>query len=291
MVKRHVFPTFEWIDFTNSYLEEIEKEVSPIGLEATWIEDSLERGHLPKFEQRENMVFFILRAHAKDTTDRESTVEGISNKLAIFLLENTLITIHREPFPFFPNHLPPMESAEEWMISLMNLLILTYDEPIDNQIDQLDQLEKQIFFKKSESIPVEALYLQKNKARISKRILLFMQHVLHQWEPSPTLRPKYQDIKDSIVDHLLHYDEIMDSSNALVQTALSLSSQKSNEVMKLLTVISVFFLPLTFLVGVYGMNFDYMPELHLRYGYPLTWGVMLISCLLIYLWFKRKKII
>jgi magnesium transporter len=61
--------------------------------------------------------------------------------------------------------------------------------------------------------------------------------------------------------------------------------------MKLLTVFSAFFLPLTFLVGVYGMNFKFMPELNWEYGYYLTWGAMLSISIAIFIWFKVRKII
>jgi magnesium transporter len=59
--------------------------------------------------------------------------------------------------------------------------------------------------------------------------------------------------------------------------------------MKVLTLFSAYFLPLTFIVGIYGMNFDNMPELRYRYGYPIIMGLMLLIFLLIFFWFKRRK--
>jgi len=75
-----------------------------------------------------------------------------------------------------------------------------------------------------------------------------------------------------------------------MHTYLSVTAKKSNDVMKLLTIFSVFFLPLTFLVGVYGMNFDFMPELRWKYGYLFVWIMMVIISLVIYIWFKKRKI-
>jgi len=75
-----------------------------------------------------------------------------------------------------------------------------------------------------------------------------------------------------------------------MHTYLSVTAKKSNDVMKLLTIFSVFFLPLTFLVGVYGMNFDFMPELGWKYGYLFVWIMMLIISLIIYIWFKKRRI-
>jgi magnesium transporter len=68
-----------------------------------------------------------------------------------------------------------------------------------------------------------------------------------------------------------------------------LASQKTNEVMRILTVFSAFFLPLTFIVGVYGMNFQWMPELQVQYGYPAVMVFMALVTLLIFQWFKRKN--
>ena len=72
---------------------------------------------------------------------------------------------------------------------------------------------------------------------------------------------------------------------------MTFTAQKSNDVMKLLTIFSAFFLPLTFIVGVYGMNFHNMPELKLEYGYFIALFVMFAIAILIYIWFKRKRIL
>jgi magnesium transporter len=70
---------------------------------------------------------------------------------------------------------------------------------------------------------------------------------------------------------------------------LSSVSNKMNEVMKVLTIITTIFVPVTFIAGVYGMNFDFMPELHSKWGYPLTWAAMLIIIVLLLFYFRRKK--
>ncbi len=70
---------------------------------------------------------------------------------------------------------------------------------------------------------------------------------------------------------------------------MSLSSQRTNEVMRILTLFSVFFMPLTFIVGIYGMNFEFMPELKQRWGYPAVLILMALVAVAIYRWFKRKR--
>jgi magnesium transporter len=77
--------------------------------------------------------------------------------------------------------------------------------------------------------------------------------------------------------------------NQLLSIHFNVSTQRVNEVILVLTLFSVFFMPLTFIVGVYGMNFKVMPEIDWKYGYPAVWGLMVLVVLIIWQWFKRKK--
>src|SRR4029453_1529958 len=83
-------------------------------------------------------------------------------------------------------------------------------------------------------------------------------------------------------------DDLMEGLTNLTNLQLSLASQKTNQVMRILTVFSAFFLPLTFLVGVYGMNFQFMPELSHRWGYPAVGAVMVLVTIGIYPWFRKR---
>jgi magnesium transporter len=121
--------------------------------------------------------------------------------------------------------------------------------------------------------------------------LQITQNVINQIEVSEKSKTALQDIKDKLLSLVLGYDEVLENSNNLLNTYLSVNAQKNNDVMKLLTIFSAFFLPLTFVAGIYGMNFENMPELKWQNGYFMTLGVMVIIALVIYLWFKRKRII
>lgn len=108
-----------------------------------------------------------------------------------------------------------------------------------------------------------------------------------------------EDIKDTnrvyfvdVYDHLLRLSEMIESIQSITSeirdSFLSLNSHKMNKIMMILTVISSIFIPLTFIVGIYGMNFDYMPELRWRYGYFFVMGLMVILGSCMFLWFKHK---
>ena len=115
--------------------------------------------------------------------------------------------------------------------------------------------------------------------------------MINQLEVNEQSKTALQDIKDSLLSLLLNYDEVLENANNLLNTYLSVNAQKSNDVMKLLTIFSAFFLPLTFIAGIYGMNFENMPELKWQTGYFLALAVMLVVAVIIYWWFKRKRII
>jgi magnesium transporter len=83
-------------------------------------------------------------------------------------------------------------------------------------------------------------------------------------------------------------DELLDDVNNLLSMHIALAAHRTNEVVRVLTIFSVFFLPLTFIVGVYGMNFRFMPELQHPWGYPVVLGAMGIVTLAIYLWFRSR---
>ncbi len=106
--------------------------------------------------------------------------------------------------------------------------------------------------------------------------------------PADRTEPLYQDLRESADAYLFWVDQLLDQVNQLLQAHLAMSSNRTNEVMRVLTVFSAFFLPLTFIVGIYGMNFHFMPELDSRLGYPITLGGMFLLAVGIFIWFRRR---
>ncbi|MEA9413778.1 CorA family divalent cation transporter [Flavobacterium sp. PL02] len=287
------FESFHWLDIkgpTEAQLEDIAKKYN---LEVFPVKDSLEHGHLPKIEKIKNYDFIILRAYTANEFDNNSTVEELSNKVAFFYNENQLITIHRTPFLFlediFKSDLK-CKSVYELIIYIFKEIVKTYDAPSQWQTDQVDEVEKTIFLKKENKISLEDLYFQKAETRISKKLLVLTQNVINKIHVPDENLSALEDVKDNLVKLILAYEEAMEDAINLMNTFLSVTAQKNNDVVKLLTVFSAFFLPLTFLVGVYGMNFKFMPELEWKYGYLYAIIFMFVMCVFIYIWFKKKNI-
>jgi magnesium transporter len=284
------FENFIWVDVENPSEEDLISLDLPFKIDNYFLEDSLTAGHLPKLERVNDYIFMILRAYTAGDDLKAIEVGQLSNKLAFFIHEKGLLTIHRAPVAFLMDKTEDWESVDALVLDIIDDLLLTFDQPIKNQADKMDQLESFIFLKGGDNLSVENLYFEKAKARLAKKILFLMQQAINQFKVSENLTTTLQDIKDTLVDMLLRSEEIIEDANALLNSYMSFTAKKSNDVMKLLTIFSAFFLPLTFIVGVYGMNFDNMPELRWENGYFFILGIMVVISLLIFIWFKRKKI-
>jgi magnesium transporter len=166
----------------------------------------------------------------------------------------------------------------------------TFQKPTIDLSDKISEIERSIFLKDHRNILLEELYFIKSQARILKKVLHITQSVIEQSANNFISSNQYHDIKDQILNLLTYNEESVENSNQLMTTYLSISNQKNNEVVRLLTIFSAFFLPLTFIAGIYGMNFDFMPELNWKLGYLFCIFLMIVIVILIYLWYRKKRI-
>jgi len=285
------FEQFTWIDICNPEKDDLDHIASEYQLDYFQILDSLEKGHLPKFEKQQQYTFLILRAFMADPDEGITNISDLSNKMAFFYNDQQIITIHRAAFDFLEIGTLRFSASEELLIFLVNKILETYQAPAQFLADKNDQFESEIFLKDYTRISMEDLYYLKTETRITKKLLVIMQSAINHIEVSAKYKTALQDVRDKLVSLILSYEEVLETSSNLLNTYLSVNTQKSNDVMKLLTIFSAFFLPLTFVAGIYGMNFQNMPELAWPAGYFLTLGVMAIIAIVIYTWFKRRKII
>jgi magnesium transporter len=154
---------------------------------------------------------------------------------------------------------------------------------------EIDAIEDQIFLKNSKNNFLETLYYLKRKSSIGKKLILLTREVLSGIKTHHKTTTDLRDAIDLQLKLELFYDQLIEDVSNLLTIYISVSSQKTNEVMKVLTIFSVFFMPLTFLVGIYGMNFQFMPELSSQYGYIGVWIAMLLVSAVVWNWFKRRN--
>lgn len=285
------FQNFHWMDLENPKMSELSELVRPFGISLHLLEDTLQIGHLPKIEKVGEFNFLILRAYSAKNEENSSEISELTNKIGFFFKENLLITIHQRSFDFLHSIQGNFADAESLILKIAEKMLETFEGPADWLSEQMDRFEHDIFLNHSRKFSVEDLYYDKAKARACKKLMLLTQMVLNQISVKPANQTQVQDLKETVASLILQFDDFLDEANSILNIHLSTTSQKTNEVMKLLTIFSAFFLPLTFIVGVYGMNFQFIPELTWEFGYFLTWGIMAGISLVIYLWFKRKNIL
>jgi magnesium transporter len=152
---------------------------------------------------------------------------------------------------------------------------LLIDEPEKNHIQEIHMIKKRI------------VYLRKYISSLNKAVNALMNNDT----PFPDEDVKIY-IRD-VYDHTVHINEALVTSKDLQTTLLEMNmanvSNSMNRVMKTLTIVATIFIPLTFLVGIYGMNFRYMPELQWKYGYPTALGAMITIVIIMVIFMKRKK--
>jgi magnesium transporter len=294
-------PPFIWLDVVNPTSEELANIAGQYGLHSTSVEDSLEPEHLPKYERIGPVTFIIVRAFDEAATRDCSTVQEMTRKVAIFFSTDYLITIHRTEQPFLTALIakyqsPPPAGAERRrtflprvLIEIINCAIDTYERPLGEAETTIDKFEATVFGEHELGGLLQRIYTEKRRVTQMRRMLSHTLDVVQRLVPaSEPTAPLFQDLRENAQSMHSFAEGLVEDVNNLLSIQLALAQHRTSEVVRVLTVFSVFFLPLTFIVGIYGMNFDFMPELRQRWGYPAILVAMGIVTLAIFTWFRRR---
>jgi len=149
------------------------------------------------------------------------------------------------------------------------------DDPERELLEEIHELKREMIFFRKQVWPVRELIsgLTKSDSRLLRE----------------SNRIFFDDVYDHTIQVIDTIESFRDMLTSMLDLYLSTVSNRMNEVMKVLTIIATIFIPLTFVAGIYGMNFDFMPELHWRWGYFFVWGVMISVTAVMIVYFKRKK--
>lgn len=284
-----------WTDVLNPSKEEMEEISKEFHLDEHIVRDCMQPEHLPKYELVDDVHFLILRFYSPEAGKPIATIQELTNKIAIFYTDNFIITIHKSDASFLEDIRSKFSGAKkcssitELLVKIIWNALETFDQPAISLSEKVDFYESEVMLHKNNNDPVQALYLIKHQASVSHKVLMLMAEPINHQHPKKTEQAAVQDMRDQYLKMLTLYNQVLDDVNNLMNLSMSFSAKRTNEVMRVLTVFSVFFMPLTFIVGIYGMNFKFMPELDERWGYPAVLSFMVFITVVIYIWFKRKK--
>jgi magnesium transporter len=283
---------FTWLDICDPTLDELNEVAEKYGLHQSSVLDCLDSEHLPKYEVYDGIMFFILRVYDIQATFNSDSINEISRKLAVFVGEDFILTVHRSKQVFLQLVKDKCISQQLSVFDTAGLIfsnsLYSFEEPLEEINKVIDMYEERMFIRSRFPKQLQQFYILKRKASTIKKILFLSQEVSIRLSGHLDSIAK-QELRDNFLHIETEADQTIEAVNSLLHIYISLSSQKTNDIMQVLTIISVFFMPLTFIVGVYGMNFTNIPELEIPYGYYIIWTLMIIITIIIYVWFRRKK--
>lgn len=302
-------PNYVWLDVVQPTPDELRQIAQRYELHATSVHDSLDPEHLPKFETFDNYTFAIVRSWDELAERTGSTVQQLTRKIAVFYAPGFVITIHRKDQPWLSALTAKLASAvvekrasREFrpqltyylLTQLLNGVLESYLQPMEVMESRLDAFEELLFGGRGHDAAslrreLWEIHLLKRQVTLTKRLLWRTMDVVQRMTPaSGRAVTHFRDVHENAESYHFYADELLDDANTLLNVELALASHRSGEVMRILTLFSAFFLPLTFIVGVYGMNFVHMPELHQRWGYPAVLVLMGGVVAAIWVWFRRR---
>lgn len=292
-----------WINITGNCKPEILTALGEhYNLHPLSMEDVLNSGQHPKMERYDEYYFLVMYLLAGGE-------EIDARQVSIFWGKNYIITIEEEEegaFEILRSRIRKPQARIREMgtdylaYCMVDALVDCFFPRMEELREELDLLEENIFSNTEKDI-IEKIHNIKIKLLILGKLVWASQELINSMQneeaelTSPNIQLFLRDCYDHTVQLTHTIDNYREISNGLIDSYLSLISSQQNQVMKVLTMIATIFIPLTFLVGVYGMNFNpqagplSMPELNWPYGYVASWGFMILVSLAMIYYFKRRK--
>lgn len=273
--------------------------LEPYGIHELVIEDILSRKQRPKIEDYGNYVFTAAQVY-----HYTSTGKLYSDQVYVIIGKDFVLSFQQKPLGLF-SHLRRQMHENPHNILNKNTAFLAYcllDRIVDDYFivlesynNRVEVIDKSLFKNENSDILSKIHRLKRDAVRL-RRTLLPLRDVFYQL----AVRGDFAIFKGEstvylrdVYDHNMQLIESLDASRDMVLSMmdiyLSFQSNRMNQQMRVLTVITIIFMPLTVITGIYGMNFDNMPELHWHYGYFMVLGVMLCIIIGLLIFFSRRK--
>ena len=295
----HVKPNMvKWINVEGLHKPELVEKIGKIyNIHPLTMEDIVHVDQRPKFEDYEHYVVAIMKMISY-------TTEVESEQLAIVLCENTVISFQEphsgDAFDIIRNRLRQCKGrvrklgADYLAYALMDAVVDCYFTAIEKIGDKIEEIEEDIISNSDKKSLLQLYHLKREMIYLRKQVWP-MRDMINNMVRSETnlINPSsdiyLRDLSDHVTRIIDTVETYRDLLSGIMDIYLSTNANRMNEVMKVLTIMSSIFIPVTFIAGVYGMNFENMPELKTQNGYFITWGIMLSIIIGLMIYFKRKK--
>ncbi len=276
----------------------IEQLGKGFGLNSLLLEDVVNPHQRPKIDDYGDYIFGVFKMLYLDK-DNNLVIEHV----ALVLFEKCVILfqeLNEDVFGSVRDRLRQKSGrirsrkADYLFFALLDAIIDNYFLVLENLNSKIESLEEKVYSDPSSYVAQDIQQLKKEVLKIRRCVSPVRELVNRLIETeNPLISKDTKLFLRDVLDHCIEINESLqvyrEMSMSLMEMYMSNMSNKMNEVMKVLTIMASIFIPLTFIVGVYGMNFENMPELQSRYGYFVVWVVMVMLFLGMLIYFKRKK--
>ncbi|HNR66437.1 MAG TPA: magnesium/cobalt transporter CorA [bacterium] len=277
----------------------LEKLGAAFQLDRLVLEDIANTAHRPKSENFGEYLYFVGKLIDWDRGEKEISSEQIS----LVLGRDFVLSFTERERDIFDNIHKRLQNedgrlrksgADYLFYTLIDLLVDRYFNALEKLGDDIEQVEAAMMSDGDQASVRHIHHLKRDLLFFHRSVWPLRDAIISlQRLDTPLIdkktTPYLRDVNDHVVQIIDTVETFRDLTSSLFETFLSLSGNRMNEVIKVLTIISTIFIPLTFLVGVYGMNFHFMPELGWQNGYFAVWGVMILLASAMLIYFKRKK--
>jgi magnesium transporter len=292
-------PAVAWVNIVGISNEKfIDKVGTHFGLNALILEDTVNTLQRPKIDEYEDYIFGVFKMMYINEEQ-----ELVTEHVALILMKNCVLVFQEQEDDVFkgvreriilPAGRLRSRGSDYLFFALLDAIIDNYFEVLEHINHKIELLEEEVYANPHPEVARQIQMLKKEILKIRNWIYPVKELVNRLIDSENELITK--DTKLFLKDALDHSTEINESlqiyremSMSLMEMYMSNMSNKMNEVMKVLTIMASIFIPLTFIAGIYGMNFEYMPELQMKNGYFILLGVMAVLFIGMLIYFKRKK--
>ncbi len=287
-----------WLDLVNPGKEQLDLLERVFELHPLTIEDCINTITRPKIDSFDGYMFVVM--HAAATTPRAQRIRTI--ELNICVGKNFFVTIHQEPIKGVETAVDRTRKNPAVMLKGTDTLLhMTIDSLVDNYLPVLDVLDGKISVIETQVLKNPSEKTLSNIFAVKKDILYLRRFIGPQRDivnflskenfpfVNPKIRVYFRDVYDNMIFISDSIDTFRDVVNGALDAYLSTISNRTNDIMKVLTIIATIMMPLTLITGIYGMNFAYMPLLKTRWGFFAVSAFMLSIGIWMLAYFKRKQ--
>jgi magnesium transporter len=279
---------------------EIRALVETFGIHSLTVEDILDVEQRPKTEEFDNYLFITFKAIKQTSVTKREDLD--LDQISLILMRDTVITFQEQPGNSFDGiRRRILDNAGKirragvayLAYAIMNAVVDTYFGVLDTLSDTIEDFEERALDENDHQLLSDLQKVKQTLLEI-RRVIRPMREgltVLIRLDSpliSPELAPFFKDLNDSVTQAVETVESCRELLAGVMEVHLASISNRMNKIMQVLTIISTIFIPLTFIAGVYGMNFSGMPELDFPYAYPITWAVMIIIAIGMIIFFKRR---